>query len=185
MEINNSSKPEKDFMWGIAPENPKKGGGKNCSWCYNGCKNRKVYTSHYMKNKRGEITCPKLLKSICRNCGKTGHVMGKFCLEARKPDELLLKPCRRFFIDRMTSDVYCPGDSEYFPLSSDDESDDEQELRRFTDEQNAQELRRIADEHYPQITTNATQSVRTFLRPKLIEPPKPVQSWASKLFTKT
>ena len=54
MEINNSSEPKKDFMCGIARENPR-GGGKNCSWCYNGCKNRKVYTSHYMKNKRGEI----------------------------------------------------------------------------------------------------------------------------------
>lgn len=179
MEINNSSEPKKDFMWGMTPENPKEG-GKNCSWCYNGCKNRKVYTSHYMKNKRGEITCPKLLKSVCRNCGKTGHVMGKFCLEARKPDELLLKSRRRFFIDRRTSDDYCPGDSDYFPLSSDDESDDDK---------NTKELRGIADEHYPQIisitSTNATpemmQSVRTFLRPKPVEP---AQTWASKLFTK-
>ena len=28
-----------------------------CSWCYNGCKNKKVYTSHNMKNYKGEITC--------------------------------------------------------------------------------------------------------------------------------
>ena len=106
--------------------------------------------------------------------------MGKFCLEAQKPDELLLKPRRRFFIDRITSDVYYPGDSDYFPLSSDDESDDDK---------NTKELRGIADEHYPQIisitSTNATpemmQSVRTFLRPKPVEP---AQTWASKLFTK-
>ena len=147
MEINNSSELKKD----LTLEKTKR--GKRCAWCYAGCKNSKVYKSHYMKNLKGDITCPKLLKTICRNCGKTGHVMGKFCMEAQKPDELLLKPRRRFFIDRITSDDYIQGDSDYFPLSSDDEPDDESH-----DEKNAKELKRIAD--------------------------KPVQTWASKLFTK-
>ena len=164
----------KDFMWGMAPDNTKKR-GKRCVWCYAGCKNKKVYTSHYMKNHSGELTCPKLLKSICRNCGKTGHVMGKFCLEAQKPRDELLPATRKFWIDRQDWELYSQGDSDYFPLSSDDDSDDEKNTKEFTD---AQELRRIADEHYPQITTNA---VRTFLRPVVVVP---TQTWASKLFTK-
>ena len=166
---------------------------KKCSWCYNGCKNKKVYTSHYMKNHKGEITCPKLLKAICRNCGKTGHVMGKFCLEAQKPRcDLLPEPHRRFYIDRC-DDSYTPGDSDYFPLSSDDETEDEK---------NTNELCAIADKYHPQIrsiaTTNATpemmQSMRNFLRPSgepapaksiVVPPPPTQQTWASKLFAKS
>lgn len=176
-------------------ETPRKEQKKRiCLWCYNGCKNKKVYTSHYMKNYRGEITCPKLLKTICRNCGKSGHAMGRFCLEAQKPrDELLPAPSgRKFFVDRRTCDSYYPGDSDYFPLSSDDESSDDESK----DEKNATKLKEIAGKYHPEIksivTTNTNpkmmEAMQTFLRPK--EPVKvavpivvPI-TWASKLFAK-
>ena len=155
---------------------------KKCSWCYNGCKNKKVYTSHYMKNHKGEITCPKLLKAICRNCGKTGHVMGKFCLEAQKPRcDLLPEPHRRFYIDRC-DDSYTPGDSDYFPDSSDDEK-------------NTNDLCAIADKYHPQIisiaTTNATPEIMQSIcepaqaKPIVVSPPPTQQTWASKLFAKS
>lgn len=35
-----------------------------CSWCRNGCKNKKVYTSHSLKDNSGVITCPKLFVAI-------------------------------------------------------------------------------------------------------------------------
>jgi hypothetical protein len=112
--------------------------------------------------------------------------MGRFCLEAQKPiEEVLPAPSgRKFFVDRRTCDAYCLGDSDYFPLSSDDESDSEDE-----------KLKEIADKYHPEIksivtTTNPEmmKATRTFLRPK--EPVKVVVpivvpiTWASKLFAK-
>jgi hypothetical protein len=148
----------------------------SCSWCYNGSKNKKIYSSHCLKNNKGEITCPKLLKSICRNCGKSGHVMGKFCLEAQKRSrDLLPAPRKKFIVDRCSA-LYTPGDSDYFPLSSDDEEDDDTEVHRYF----------VA----PEIkSTNAnpktTGSMRTFLQPKEVSAPNVVPiTWASKLFAK-
>jgi len=134
---------------------------KRCLWCYNGCKNKKVYTSHSMKNHKGEVTCPKLLKTICRNCGKSGHAMGKFCLEAQKPMcDLLPAPRRKFYIDRW-NDSYTPGDSDYFPDSSDDEKNTNK-LQTTTTPEIMQSICKLAP---------ANQIV--------VSPP---QTWASKLF---
>jgi hypothetical protein len=106
---------------------PKKKKGVECAWCKKGGKHKTVYTSHYMLNKQGQVTCPKLLKEQCRNCGKMGHIMGKHCPEEQKPRTLLLPPGKphRWFNPREDED-YMSGDSEdydKFPLSDDEEEE--------------------------------------------------------------
>ena len=139
-----------------------------CSWCRNGCKNKKVYTSHSLKDNSGVITCPKLLKTICRNCGKTGHAMGKFCPEPSKPKHLLLPAKCSFYIDRNDPEYgYTSGDSDYFPLSSDDEDDVKGPSRIMVGPS------RIRIMVGPQVS-----------REKEKEEDKPINTWASKLFPK-
>ena len=139
--------------------------GKHCSWCYNAHKNKRVYTGHWLKDKNGSITCPKLLKTLCRNCGKIGHAMGKFCPEPQKPRNQLLpaKP-KKNYVSR-NDQSYEPGDSDYFSLSDDEEEDG---LKYNIDPTN------MAKE-YPEIvsTTSTTQ-----------KPPfhASTETWASKLF---
>lgn len=94
---------------------------KHCSWCYNALKNRKVYMSHWLKDTKGCITCPKLLKTVCRNCGNLGHMMGKFCPEPQKPRNQLLPSKPRKNYTSREDEEYETGDSDYFELSSDEE----------------------------------------------------------------
>ena len=168
-------------------DNTKKKKGVSCSWCFKGCKNKKVYTSHYLQNRNGDIICPKLLKSVCRNCGQTGHIMGKFCPEPQKSDHLLLprKERSRVPYNYRESDTYSKGDSDYFPLSSDDESDDEK---------NNKQLMEIAINHHPCITDIRTNNaspelmhaMRNFLQPvpTTTTTVVPTMSWSKKLFPK-
>lgn len=159
---------------------------KHCSWCYNASKNKKVYTSHTLKDERGKIICPKLLKTVCRNCGKTGHVMGKFCQEPQKPKRLLL-PAMSYYMPREDDSNYETGDSDCFPLSSDDEDDEEDDKR------NTNQLKQLARAH-PEINQNSIvsknanpkmmQAMRSFLQEVPPSPSPPIQkTWASKLFT--
>jgi hypothetical protein len=50
--------------------------------------------------------------------------MGKFCPEPLKPKHLLLPAKLSFYVDRNDPECdYKSGDSDYFPMSSDDEED--------------------------------------------------------------
>lgn len=146
---------------------PKKKNSVECAWCKKGGKHKTVYTSHYMLNKQGQVTCPKLLKEQCRNCGKIGHVMGKHCPEEQKHRTLLLPgKSRRWFNPREDED-YISGDSEdydKFPLS--DEEEEEEEYVTIIDSSNTK--------HEP-----SKQSHQETHTPLLTKSGPPKKTWAS------
>ena len=49
-----------------------------CKVCKDAGKTETEYTSHYVKDKSGKITCPTLLNQACKYCKQTGHTV-KFC----------------------------------------------------------------------------------------------------------
>ena len=106
-----------------------------CIWCKRGGKHKLVYTSHWMFDKNKSLTCPKLLKEQCRNCGELGHVMGKHCGQPQKARQDLLPPRKlRMFNYRDTSD-YASGDSEdYMKFRLSDATDDDDDDSSSSDE---------------------------------------------------
>lgn len=50
----------------------------HCKVCQDSGKSEREYTSHWVKDLSGKITCPTLLKMECRRCFRLGHTV-KFC----------------------------------------------------------------------------------------------------------
>jgi protein nanos 1 len=50
----------------------------NCKVCRDAGKSEQEYSSHWVRDKNGRVTCPTLLSQKCRNCGKSGHTI-KYC----------------------------------------------------------------------------------------------------------
>jgi len=44
-----------------------------CKVCKDAGEPENVYSSHYVKDREGNVTCPKLKAIVCLNCGKRGH----------------------------------------------------------------------------------------------------------------
>jgi len=44
-----------------------------CKVCKDAGEPDSVYASHYVKDREGNVTCPKLKAIVCLNCGKRGH----------------------------------------------------------------------------------------------------------------
>jgi Nanos RNA binding domain len=59
----------------------------NCKVCRDAGKTEQEYSSHWVRDKAGRVTCPTLLSQKCRNCGKSGHTI-KYC----KVNKLTVKP---------------------------------------------------------------------------------------------
>ncbi len=59
----------------------------NCKVCRDAGKSEQQYSSHWVRDKTGRVTCPTLLSQDCRKCGKTGHTI-KYC----KSRTVSLKP---------------------------------------------------------------------------------------------
>ena len=49
-----------------------------CKVCQDSGKSEKIYTSHYVKDRSGNVSCPTLLAQECRYCLKKGHTT-KYC----------------------------------------------------------------------------------------------------------
>ena len=49
-----------------------------CKLCKAAGKKAQVYTSHWVKDRQGNVTCPTLLSQECRYCHKAGHTP-KYC----------------------------------------------------------------------------------------------------------
>lgn len=45
----------------------------SCKVCKDAGEPENVYTSHYVKDREGNVSCPKLKAIVCLNCGKRGH----------------------------------------------------------------------------------------------------------------
>ena len=50
----------------------------NCKVCRDAGKSQQEYSSHWVRDKTGRVTCPTLISQQCRNCGKSGHTI-KYC----------------------------------------------------------------------------------------------------------
>ena len=67
-----------------------------CKVCKDAGEPENVYSSHYVKDREGNVACPKLKAIVCLNCGKRGHT-SSYCkapiakpaikAEAKKPVE--------------------------------------------------------------------------------------------------
>lgn len=49
-----------------------------CKVCKDAGKTETEYTSHYVKDKTGKVSCPTLLNQACKYCKQPGHTV-KFC----------------------------------------------------------------------------------------------------------
>ena len=55
---------------------------RSCKVCKDANLPESHYTSHWVKDTNGRVTCPTLLSQTCKHCFKTGHTV-KFCLKAK------------------------------------------------------------------------------------------------------
>lgn len=51
---------------------------KSCKVCRDAGKSEKDYSSHNVKNKKGNVICPTLLAQECKTCKQKGHTV-KYC----------------------------------------------------------------------------------------------------------
>lgn len=68
-----------------------------CKVCCDAGRSEKDYTSHFVKDRSGEVTCPTLLSQECRYCFQPGHTV-KFCAVLKKREqekEQYAKECAR------------------------------------------------------------------------------------------
>jgi len=89
--------------------------------------NDRLPTNHYLRKTRdpsSDVVCPELAKTVCENCGKSGHTRS-YCLNKEKvvvstsvvKEPSLQKPSGNRFQDLSMDDI----------SSSDDDDDDEVE----------------------------------------------------------
>jgi len=99
-----------------------------CKVCQDAGKPENVYLTHYVKDLNGNVTCPTLLSQECRYCHKKGHTTShcsalkkqkEFEENSRKPP---LYPVKKEAVAPKKANVFA-----YLDMSSDDESDKEQE----------------------------------------------------------
>jgi len=72
----------------MSRSNQSRGSAKTpfCKVCKDAGKSEREYTSHYVKDRNGNTTCPTLLSQECRYCFKTGHTV-KFCPVIKERDQ--------------------------------------------------------------------------------------------------
>jgi hypothetical protein len=98
-----------------------------CKVCVDAGKTEKEYSSHYVKDLNGNVTCPTLLSQECRYCKKKGHTTSHCSIlkkqkeaeeNSRKPP---VSPAKKQAPSPKRSNVFA-----YLEMNS-DESDDEVE----------------------------------------------------------
>jgi len=78
-----------------------------CKVCCDAGKSEKEYTSHFVKDRDGEVTCPTLLNQECRYCFRAGHTV-KFCpvlKEREQEKEQYAKKCARADKERVVLEM--------------------------------------------------------------------------------
>ena len=104
-----------------------------CKVCKDAGKTDAEYTSHYVKDKSGNVTCPTLLNQACKYCKQTGHTV-KFCKtlklkEKNKRREEYFKKQHPEWQEELNSATRRLGSSfaAAFDSETEDESEDEPE----------------------------------------------------------
>jgi hypothetical protein len=97
-----------------------------CKVCVDAGKPENVFSSHYVKDLNGFVTCPLLLSQECRTCHRKGHTTS-FCpnRNQQRIEEFSRKPP----VSPPKKEVPAPKKSNVFAYleMNSDESDDEQE----------------------------------------------------------
>jgi len=78
-----------------------------CKVCCDAGKSEKEYTSHFVKDRDGKVTCPTLLGQECRYCFQAGHTV-KFCpvlKEREQEKEKYAKKCARADKERVVLEM--------------------------------------------------------------------------------
>jgi len=78
-----------------------------CKVCCDAGKSEKEYTSHFVKDRDGKVTCPTLLGQECRYCFRAGHTV-KFCpvlKEREQEKEKYAKKCARADRERVVLEM--------------------------------------------------------------------------------
>jgi hypothetical protein len=90
-----------------------------CKVCKDAGEPENVYSSHYVKDREGNVACPKLKAIVCLNCGKRGHTSG-YC---KTPVE---KPATKAEAKKLVEPlVATTSANSRFACLFDDDSDDE------------------------------------------------------------
>ena len=99
-----------------------------CKVCQDAGKPENVYSSHYVKDLNGNVTCPTLLSQECRYCQKKGHTTSH-CSTLKKQKEYEekskkppLSPVKKEAPVQKKTNVFA-----YLDMNSDDESENEQQ----------------------------------------------------------
>jgi hypothetical protein len=99
-----------------------------CKVCQDAGKPENVYSSHYVKDLNGNVTCPTLLSQECRYCHKKGHttshcsVLKKQKEYEEKSSKPPLSPVKKEAPVQKKTNVFA-----YLDINSDDESENEEQ----------------------------------------------------------
>ena len=93
-----------------------------CKVCKDAGEPENVYSSHYVKDREGNVACPKLKAIVCLNCGKRGHTSSYCKTPVKKPD---IKAEAKKPVEPIE-----PATKSRFACLFDDDSDDENVVAR-------------------------------------------------------
>ena len=98
-----------------------------CKVCVDAGKSENEYSSHYVKDLNGKVTCPTLLNQECRFCNKKGHTISH-CSELAKKKEKESSQYEKPPLSPPKKEVKKSNVFAYLEMNSDDsEEEDEQE----------------------------------------------------------
>jgi len=98
-----------------------------CKVCQDAGKSEKEYSSHYVKDLNGNVTCPTLLNQECRFCYKKGHTTSHCTILKKQKDSE--ENSRKLPVSQPKKKVSAPKKLNVFAYleMNSDESDDEVE----------------------------------------------------------
>jgi Nanos RNA binding domain len=92
-----------------------------CKVCKDAGEPENIYSSHYVKDREGNVTCPKLKTIVCLNCGKSGHTSSYCKVPIAKP---VIKAEAKKLVEPVAAK------SRFACLFEDEDSDDEKVVAR-------------------------------------------------------
>jgi len=97
---------------------------KFCKFCKDSGKNETIYTSHNVKDKKGNLCCPILMTTLCKNCGNFGHTI-KFCksVSFENNKKTIQKPITEMHVEIKKNNIVVNRFAAFY----DDDDDDEEE----------------------------------------------------------